>query len=109
MFDPWLHDPGKTLLLSHRDGLTVSPELARTYRNQIEHDPSDIDRAREIASEEDPIPVGILYRNPDVPCYETLRGAGQLRTTDQIRSGLDAELDKFTIWPEDDAGKRQAA
>jgi 2-oxoglutarate ferredoxin oxidoreductase subunit beta len=109
MFEPWLHDPGKTLLLSHRNGLAITPELARIYKNQIEHDPADIDRAREVASVEDPLPVGILYHNPAVPCYEDLRGAGQLRTTDQIRTGLEKELDKFTVWPENEADSRRAA
>ena len=99
MFEPWLQDPQKTLLLTHKDGLTLSPELARTYKNQREHDPSNLDRAREIASCEDPIPVGILYRNPAVPCYENLRHAGELRTAEHIRTGLEAELDRFTVWP----------
>jgi 2-oxoglutarate ferredoxin oxidoreductase subunit beta len=109
MFEPWLHDPGKTLLLSHRDGLGINPELSRTYRNQIEHDPANIDRAREIASSEDPIPVGILYRNDAVPCYEELRNAGQMRTAEQIRAGFEAELDKFTVWPEGSSEGRRAA
>ena len=52
---------------------------------------------------EDPIPVGILYQNPEVPCYEDLRGAGKPRTVEAVRKGLDAEFDKFTIWP-DEAG-----
>ena len=54
-----------------------APALAKVYKNQQEHDPLDIDRAREIASGSDPIPVGILYHNPDVPCYEDLRHAGR--------------------------------
>ena len=56
--------------------------------------------AREIASDTDKIPVGILYRNPEVPCYEELRVGAAPRTTDYIRAGLEAELDKFTIWPQ---------
>ena len=86
-------------MLAHENGLKVSPALQKIYRNQIVHDPADINRAREIASSEDPIPVGILYHNPQVPCYEDLRGAGMLRTTDTIRSSLEAEFDKFTVWP----------
>jgi 2-oxoglutarate ferredoxin oxidoreductase subunit beta len=100
-FDAWLADPGKTQILTHPDGLTLSPETARTYKNQLAHDPADIDRAREIASSEDPIPVGILYRNPDVPVYEEVRHAGAMRTTAQIRAGLNAELDRFGVWPRD--------
>jgi 2-oxoglutarate ferredoxin oxidoreductase subunit beta len=108
MFEPWLHDPGKTLLLTHRDGLQPGTDIGRIYKNQREHDPLNIHRAREIASEEDPIPVGILYRNPEVPCYEDLRNAGKPRTVEAIRRGLDAELDKFTIWPEEASQERAA-
>ena len=99
MFEPWVRDPSKTLMLTHENGISLSPALQKIYRNQVVHDPLDINRAREIASSEDPIPVGILYRNPQVPCYEDLRRAGALRTTDTIRTSLEAEFDKFTVWP----------
>jgi 2-oxoglutarate ferredoxin oxidoreductase subunit beta len=99
MFEPWVHDPQRMLMLTHDDGVQLSPALQKIYRNQIEHDPSNVHRAREIASSEDPIPVGILYRNPAIPCYEDLRRAGMLRTTDAIRTSLEAEFDKFTVWP----------
>jgi 2-oxoglutarate ferredoxin oxidoreductase subunit beta len=99
MLEPWLHDPAKTLLLTHENGLAPSPELGRIYRNQRVHDPLNIHAAREIASAEDPIPVGILYQNPDVPCYEDLRGAGRPRTAEAIRAGLEAEFDRVTIQP----------
>ena len=59
----------------------------KVYKNQLQHDPLDINRAREIASEHDSIPVGILYRNPDVPCYEDLRHSDKLRTPELIRTG----------------------
>jgi 2-oxoglutarate ferredoxin oxidoreductase subunit beta len=101
VFEPWMQDPLKTKLLTHENGLTLSPGLSKVYKNQERHDPSDIKRAREIASSQDPIPVGILYHNPAVPCYEELRGAGQQRSSSYIKLGLDAELDKFTIWPQD--------
>jgi 2-oxoglutarate ferredoxin oxidoreductase subunit beta len=100
MLEPWLHDPAKTLILTHDNGLQPSAELSRTYKNQRVHDPLNIHAAREIASSEDPIPVGILYHDPSVPCYEDLRGAGKPRTAEAIRAGLDAEFDKVTIWPD---------
>jgi len=86
----------------------ASAEVSRIYKNQREHDPLDIHRAREIASSEDPIPVGILYQNPEVPCYEDLRGAGKPRTVEAVRKGLDAEFDKFTIWPDETSQSRAA-
>lgn len=98
--EPWLTDPQRIRLLHHEKGLAVSPGLAKVYKNQERHDPLDLNRAREIASVLDPIPVGIFYRNPEVPCYEELRGNGKLRTAALIQTGLEAELDKFTVWPQ---------
>ncbi|MDO8533510.1 MAG: thiamine pyrophosphate-dependent enzyme, partial [Xanthobacteraceae bacterium] len=99
-FEPWIKNPEKTLLLHHEHGLRLSPALAKVYKNQQEHDPANLNRAREVASSADPIPVGILYRNPEVPCYEDVRHAGQLRSTKLIKTGLERELDKFTVWPQ---------
>ncbi|MCR4283401.1 MAG: hypothetical protein NUV72_10290, partial [Bauldia sp.] len=98
--EPWIKNPEKTLLLQHEHGIRLSPTLAKVYKNQQEHDPANLNRAREIASSADPIPVGILYRNPEVPCYEDVRHAGQLRSTKLIKTGLERELDKFTVWPQ---------
>jgi len=100
MLDPWVHDPLKVNLLHHKNGVRLSDNIAKVYRTQEEHDPSDIHRAREIASVLDPIPVGILYHDPNVPTYEDLRNAGQQRSARFIKSGLEAELDKFTVWPQ---------
>jgi 2-oxoglutarate ferredoxin oxidoreductase subunit beta len=100
MFEPFMHDPMKTRLLTHEKGLKLSANLSKVYKNQEQHDPSDIHRAREIASDRDPIPVGILYHNPEVPVYEELRNAGQQRSTRYIKSGFESELDKFTVWPQ---------
>ena len=108
-FEPWLRDPQRTLLLTHKDGLQLSPGLSSVYRNQLVHDPSDLDRARAVASMNEPIPVGILYRNRAAPCYEDLRHAGQMRSPSTLRDGLNRELDKFTVWPDDALQTRHAA
>lgn len=109
LFEPWLNDPQKILLLNHERGIRISSGLGKVYKNQRTHDPANLDQAREIASATDPIPVGILYRNPDVPCYEDLRHAGQLRTPEYIKAGLEAELNKFTVWPQEADATQSAA
>jgi len=81
-WEPFIKDPKRVLRLANAG-----------------HDATNIDRAREIASKSDPIPVGILYQNPEVPCYEDLRRSPKPRTPQMIRAGLEAELDKFTIRP----------
>ncbi len=105
-FEAWLNDTHRTLLLTHENGIRPSAAIGRLYRNQLQHDPADIDRAREIASGLDPVPVGILYRNPDVPRYEEIRKAGRQRTPEMVRVGLETEFDKFTVWPD---GQQPAA
>ena len=100
VFEPWVQDPSRMLLLTRPDAPAIDGRLATIYRNQREHDPADLAAAREIASVEDPIPVGILYQDPSVPRYEEVRGAGRLRTPEQVRATLEAEFDRFTIWPD---------
>jgi 2-oxoglutarate ferredoxin oxidoreductase subunit beta len=82
-WEPFIKDPKRVLRL-----------------DQGGHDASNLHRAREVASQMDPIPVGILYRNPQVPCYEDLRASPKPRSAEMVRAGLEAELDKFTVWPE---------
>jgi 2-oxoglutarate/2-oxoacid ferredoxin oxidoreductase subunit beta len=81
-WEPFIKDPKRVLRL-----------------DKAGHDASNLNRAREIASQDDPIPVGILYQNPEVPCYEDLRRSKKPRTPQLVRAGLEAELDKFTIQP----------
>jgi len=101
LFDPWVHDPSKMRLLVHADGMQIKPDISRIYRNQETHDPNDLQRAREIASLKEELPVGVLYRNSAVPCYEDLREGERPNTPGLIRRVLDEEFDKITIWPDD--------
>ncbi|RMI27416.1 MAG: 2-oxoglutarate oxidoreductase [Calditrichaeota bacterium] len=108
LLEPWLHDPDRVLVLHHERGISVPPSMSAVYRNRLEHDPADIHRAREIASRTDVIPVGLLYHNPEVPCYEELRRDSFLRTAEAIRRELEAEFDKFTIWPTEEEAPSEA-
>jgi 2-oxoglutarate ferredoxin oxidoreductase subunit beta len=99
LFDPYMRDPDKILVLSHPDGVTASPDLSRIYRQQEAHDPADLPRAKEIAAIGERIPVGVLYRNEEVPRYEELHRPEGVHSARAVEAALDAELDKFTIWP----------
>jgi 2-oxoglutarate ferredoxin oxidoreductase subunit beta len=99
LWDPFLHDPNRIALLTHERGIPFGAGLAGVYKNRLEHDPGNLDRAREIASDTDRIPVGLLYHDPKVPCYEELRWSARPRTAEFIKAGLEAEFDKVTVWP----------
>ena len=96
LFDHWMKDPEKTQILTHESGLQVSSSHLQTYDHQ-EHDPSDLHRAREVASTTDKAIVGIIYKNDSVPCYEDIRKPEKLFTTEIIKSELEKEFDKFTV------------
>jgi 2-oxoglutarate ferredoxin oxidoreductase subunit beta len=98
-YDDWVQHPERMLLLKHENGMRISADLGRIYRNQQEHDPSDRNRAREIAAACDPIPVGILYRDERVPRYEDEQVPDTLNTPQRVLSYLEAEFDKFTVEP----------
>ncbi len=98
-FEPWIKDPARTRVLTHDNGLHLSPTMAKVYRNTEVHNPLDLARAREIAAETEPIPVGILYHNPNAPRLETIRDATRLYTADNIKTALEKQFDEFTIWP----------
>ena len=98
-YDDWVQDPERMLLLKHENGLEIGAELGRIYRNQEVHDPADRNRAREIATVHDPIPVGVLYRNPDITCYEDHQVPDQMNTAESVKRYLESEFDKFTINP----------
>jgi 2-oxoglutarate ferredoxin oxidoreductase subunit beta len=95
--EPWMQDPDKVALVHHENALHVSDNLAKVYKNHLKHDPLDMDRAREIASMQDRIPVGILYQNREVPCYEETTHSDVLRTNDLVRTGLEHEFDKYAV------------
>ncbi|HYY31611.1 MAG TPA: thiamine pyrophosphate-dependent enzyme [Chthoniobacterales bacterium] len=97
LFDPLFQDPEKILVLTHPQGIQLDSSLSRIYTNRSEHVPADINRARELASDPDLTPVGILYRNDQVPCYENLRKRKQNFTPKIIEQVLNREFDKFTV------------
>lgn len=92
-----MQNPDHVQLLHHENSLQLSPGLAKVYKNQLHHDPLDMNRAREIASSTDVVPVGILYQNRDIPCYEDTRRTSILRTNETIRKGFETELDKYAV------------
>lgn len=96
LFDPYTSTPDSILYLNHKNGIQITPELAKIYKNQEEHDPSNLNRAREIAEQDEKIPVGILYRNENVPCYDEIKKPKQFYTFEDRETALENEFEKFS-------------
>ncbi len=107
IFDPFITNPDNVVLLTHEKGMQVRDELKKVYKNTIEHDPSDLDRARELAGMSEQIPIGILYQNEDIECYDEIRSKNRAYTLSMREQALEREFDKFLIEPVTRNGKSQ--
>ncbi len=96
-FSSVVSNPDKVLLLKHENGINISDTIGRIYKNHEEHDPLDIHRARELASLEEVVPVGIFFRDETVPRYEDLKKPKRGPCSEQIENTLDKAFDKFGI------------
>ncbi|MDX1584522.1 MAG: thiamine pyrophosphate-dependent enzyme, partial [Thermoanaerobaculia bacterium] len=72
VFQAAAKDPAVTELLVHEDGLNV-PSLESVYKKQIVHDPSNLNKALELAGPTETIRLGIFYRNEAKPRYEDIQ------------------------------------
>jgi 2-oxoglutarate ferredoxin oxidoreductase subunit beta len=99
IFEPWVQDPTRTQILVHDNGIRPGEDVSKIYSNQLEHDPADLDAARRVAADNELAPVGILYRNDEVPCYEDMRRSPRMYTAAEVQAALESEFDKFTVEP----------
>jgi 2-oxoglutarate/2-oxoacid ferredoxin oxidoreductase subunit beta len=87
--------PDRNQLLVHDDGVVV-PELEKSYRNRVVHDPSDLDAARRLAEDMDVIRLGLLYRNETRPIYEETRRPIH-QTIEEKFARLEQEFDRYAV------------
>lgn len=95
VFQAAAKEPDRTELIVHENGVDV-PSLASVYKNRIVHDPSDMNRARELATPSDHVRLGIFYRNEDKPRYEDVQLAPQ-RTSRERIDLLNQEFERHAV------------
>jgi 2-oxoglutarate/2-oxoacid ferredoxin oxidoreductase subunit beta len=82
-------------LMVHESGVQV-PELAKVYKSQRTHDPSDLAAARRLAEDEDPMRLGLFFQDASRPRYEEIRQPMK-RTAQEKVSLLEEELDSYAV------------
>ncbi|RLB47519.1 MAG: 2-oxoglutarate oxidoreductase [Deltaproteobacteria bacterium] len=90
-------DPSCIFLLDHPDGIPVDAGVARLFENKVDHDPSDLPAARDLAALDEVIPIGLLYRNPDAQRYDLAMHEGLDMPLDDRITAAQAEVDRFLI------------
>ena len=97
IFDPLVQNPDNLQMLTHENGLQMSAAVSKIYKNRLEHDPSDMNRARELAAQKDVAPIGVLYRNDSIPCYDDIKRAERVITLDMRKKAVNKEFDRFAV------------
>ncbi len=95
IFEEAVRNPDLVELMVHPDGINV-PDLEKIYKNQVYHDPADIDGGRRLAEPNGRIRLGLFYQNENVPRYEEVRQVPS-RTAEEKIELLNAELDRYAV------------
>ncbi|MEZ5395919.1 MAG: thiamine pyrophosphate-dependent enzyme [Bryobacterales bacterium] len=90
-------DPTKVRVLVHPNGIPLDPMVARLYSNQVEHDPSDMAHARELADRTEAFTIGLFYQNTERPRYDDVTSVGVGMSLQDKLAGLQKTLDRFDI------------
>jgi 2-oxoglutarate ferredoxin oxidoreductase subunit beta len=97
VWDEVQQDPSKLLLLTHDEGIPLDASLSRIFSNKREHDPSDLKAARDVAAEDRPIPIGLLYRNEDGQRYDHVTRKGIELGPEKRLAAVQREIDRFLV------------
>ncbi len=90
-----LHFP--VVFLDNEDGIPIHSSLLKRGPARP-HDHRDINEAQRVAVTVDPAPMGLIYHNPSVPCYEEIRWSRADRLDHRtFLERLDAVMDQYTV------------
>jgi len=98
VYEPTVSDPDAITLVHHENGIQLDEKGMNAFRHHIEHDPSDINKAREIVETvKDTTPIGLFYQNKNASCYDEY-GAHNLgiATEDRI-DAINSLMDRYAV------------
>jgi len=85
------------VFLENDEGIPIHPGLSKRGPNQP-HDHRDINEAQRVAVTVDPAPMGLIYRNPDLPTYEDIRWGRQDHPDyETLLKRLDQTIDHYRV------------
>tara|TARA_R110002072_G_scaffold214035_2_gene371190 strand:- start:440 stop:1393 length:954 start_codon:yes stop_codon:yes gene_type:complete len=84
-------------ILIHENGINMDEEKMKVFKNVVEHDPSNLNAARELASDHSKIHLGLFYQNPDAECYSDYGAHNLGFSVEEKMEVLNSEFDKYAI------------
>jgi 2-oxoglutarate ferredoxin oxidoreductase subunit beta len=97
-YQPTLSDPDAITLLHHDEGILFDEKGRKSFRHVVEHDPSNLMKAREVAElVKETTPVGLFYQNKNASRYDEYGAHNLGITSDDRIKAIDSLMDKYAI------------
>ncbi len=97
LVDEQVSNKDAMVYLENENGITVSEEIAKTFKNKFNHNPSDLSEARNLAMDTEKVHMGLFYQDKNAPCYDDYGASNLGYTVEQKEEALNKELDKYAI------------
>lgn len=97
LVDLWTNNPDALSLITHENGIQLDENVAKSFKNKVEHDPADIHGARELAEDTEIVHLGLLYKNEKAERYDQWGAHNLGFTPEQKETAINMELDKFAV------------
>jgi 2-oxoglutarate ferredoxin oxidoreductase subunit beta len=97
LIDALQSDPSRLLLMTHPAGIELDDALKRTFKSQLEHDPADLNEARELAGRDDGVPVGLFYRDEDADRYDAFTVQGLATSREDKVAAVRSALERYQV------------
>ncbi len=97
IFDFARNEANGIKLMHHADGIPVDDAFKARFPNHVEHDPTNLNEARELADTEDAIPIGLFYRNNNADRYDEFSVEGLATPRAEKLKAVRGVLDGYRI------------
>lgn len=97
LFQEPITNPNMITLLTHKNGIHVDEQIAKMYKNVVEHDPLNMNEARELAEVHDRQVIGLLYQDKTKPRYDDYGAHNMGISPEDKKRAINKELDKFAV------------
>jgi 2-oxoglutarate ferredoxin oxidoreductase subunit beta len=94
---PLQDNPNKFVVLEHKNGIKMDAAVKRIFGNVVEHDPSDWLGAMKYARDEETLPLGLLYRDPDAAVYDDFSTVGMNTSNEEKLAAVENAFAQFAI------------
>ena len=97
-YEPTVKDPDAITVLDHEKGIKLSDKELAKFRHVINHDPSDIVKAREVAELlKKTLPIGLFYQNKEAVRYDEYGAHNMGISIPDRMKAIDHLMDRYAV------------